>query len=155
MDLERKWMYQRLRRRGFRLTFPRRIILEALDRAKHHMSADEIYVALHKKYPQVGLTTVYRTLELLAKLKLINKFDFGDGRFRYELKDEEEGHHHHLVCRRCGKVVDYKDFIKEETDLVERIGERLSKKYSFNIESHQVRFYGLCKECTSREEMVS
>lgn len=115
-----KWIYEKVRRGGFKLTFPRQIILEMLEKAEHHMSADEIYIALHKKYSQVGLTTVYRTLELLAKLKLINKFDFDDGRFRYELKDDKANHHHHhhLICKRCGKVVDYKDFIKEE----DRIG---------------------------------
>ena len=74
-----------IKENGFRLTFPRKIIVDILDKAKHHMSADEIYVVLHKKYPRIGFTTVYRTLDLLVRLGLINKFDFGEGKFRYKL----------------------------------------------------------------------
>ncbi len=147
MPLGPRWLYEQVKTKGFRLTFPRQVILEILNKATHHMSADEIYFSLHKKYPQIGLATVYRTLELLARLRLINKFDFGDGRFRYELRGKEEDHHHHLICKECGKVIDYKEFVNEETELIKKIEARLSKKYSFKIESHQLHFYGICKEC--------
>ena len=85
---------------------------------------------------------------MLARLGLINKFDFGDGRSRYELKKEE--HHHHLICRECGKVIDYKEFVDEEIELIKKIEECLSKKYSFKIEFHQIHFYGICKECSEK-----
>jgi len=147
-----RWLYERIRSQGFKLTLPRQLILDMLNKTKHHLSADEIYIFLRRRYPQIGLTTVYRTLEMLVRLGLINKFDFGDGRFRYELKGKEE-HHHHLICKECGKVIDYRDFIDEETNLVKKIEQRLSEKYGFKIESHQLRFYGICKDCKERRRV--
>ena len=147
MPLGPRWIYDKVRGEGFRLTFPRQVILDILDKTEHHMSAEEIYIELHKKYPSIGLTTIYRTLDMLANLDIVNKFDFGDGRARYELKGVQEKHHHHLICRGCGRIIDYKDFIDEETQLVKKIEERLSKKYRFRIDTHQFHFYGLCNEC--------
>lgn len=140
-----------IKENGFRLTFPRKIIVDILDKAKHHMSADEIYVVLHKKYPRIGFTTVYRTLDLLVRLGLINKFDFGEGKFRYELKTTKS-HHHHLICQSCGAVLDCKDFINEETELIARIEERLSRRYTFKINDHLLHFYGLCPVCGRKDK---
>ena len=141
-----RWLYERIRSQGFKLTLPRQLILDMLNKTKHHLSADEIYIFLRRRYPQIGLTTVYRTLEMLTRLGLINKFDFGDGRSRYELKKEE--HHHHLICKKCGKVIDCKEFVDEEAALIKKIEESLSKKYSFKINFHRIYFYGICKECS-------
>ena len=148
------WWHRRLRGRGYRITVPRQIILEVLSRTSRHLSAEDIYIEVHRIYPQVGLTTVYRTLELLMRMGLIYKFDFGDGRARYELAEGPQGelHHHHLICRGCGRVVDYTDFIEEEVDLLQKTEKGLSKKYNFKIQSHLIQFYGLCAECRKREE---
>ncbi|MGB3114427.1 MAG: Fur family transcriptional regulator, partial [Candidatus Omnitrophota bacterium] len=81
----RPWMHGRFRGHGYRLTMPRKAILEVLSKAEKHLSAEEVYLRVHKIYPNVGLTTVYRTLELLVQMGVIYKFDFGDGRARYEL----------------------------------------------------------------------
>ena len=72
-----------------------------------------------------------------------------DDKARYEFADPTgaKGHHHHLVCRACGKIVDYKDFINEETELLRRAEEGLKKKYGFRIDSHVIQFYGLCPKC--------
>jgi len=136
------------RHHGFRCTLPRDVILDALYKAKSHLSAEDIYFKIHSLYPHIGLTTVYRTLDLLSRMGLITKFDFGDGRARYEfVREGEDSHHHHLVCRKCGKVIDYSDFIKEETKLVKETEKELSKKYDFEIDSHQIYFQGLCSKC--------
>jgi Fur family ferric uptake transcriptional regulator len=99
-------------------------------------------------YPGIGLTTIYRTLELLHRLDLVHKVAAGDGQSRYALKREDKGdHHHHLICTRCGKIVDYRDFVQEELELVKKIEEALAKKHSFVITDHNIEFLGLCEKC--------
>ncbi|HOX22191.1 MAG TPA: transcriptional repressor [Elusimicrobiales bacterium] len=131
------------------MTLPRQMILDFLHSKGGHLSVEEIHLALREKLPSMGLTTVYRTLELLMEFGLVHKFDFGDGRARYEFAEGPAslGHHHHLVCTSCKRIIDYTDFIKEETELMRRTEEGLSKKYNFSIKSHQLQFYGLCANC--------
>ena len=78
-----------------------------------------------------------------------SKFDFGDGRARYELAEGPKGerHHHHLVCTNCSRVIDYTDFIDEEKDLLDKAEKGLSKKHNFKINGHSIQFYGLCNKC--------
>jgi len=135
------------------MTVPRQAILNALSKTSKHLSAEDVYVAVHKIYPNVGLTTVYRTLELLVRMGLVFKFDFGDGRARYELSEGPKGvrHHHHLVCTNCGRAIDYTDFIDEEVELLNRTEKGLSKKYNFEITNHLIQFYGLCDSCRNKK----
>jgi Fur family ferric uptake transcriptional regulator len=144
-----RWWDGRLRKHSYRVTVPRRAILDVLSKEEKHLSAEDVFLKVHKKYPDIGLTTVYRTLNLLTQLGLVLKFDFGDGKARYELSSgpENKGHHHHLVCTKCNKVIDYNDFIEEEEKLLKKIEKLLSKKYNFEITDHLVRFYGLCEQC--------
>jgi Fur family transcriptional regulator, ferric uptake regulator len=134
---------------GYRFTMPRKVIIDVLQKTKKHLSAEEIYFEAHKLVPQVGLTTVYRTLDLLTDMGVISKCDFGDGRARYELIDgsKEEHHHHHLVCTKCKSVIDYSEFIDEELEFLKRAEKGLSKKYSFDIQDHIIQFYGICEKC--------
>ena len=142
------WWHGKLRGWGYRMTIPRQVILDLLNRSSKHLSAEDIYLAVHRTYPGIGLTTVYRTLDLLEQMGLINKFDFGDGRSRYELSQGPQWrHHHHLVCTKCGRIIDYTDFVTEEVKLLSKIEESLSKKYNFKINTHQLHFYGLCEKC--------
>ena len=143
------WWHGRFKRGGFRITLPRQEILNVLILTKRHLSAEDIYLNVHKKYPAVGLTTVYRTLELLVNMGLLRRFDFGDGRARYELIGGPKGavHHHHLVCTNCGRVIDYTEFIDDEKELLDKTEKGLSKKYNFKILDHQLSFFGLCSQC--------
>jgi Fur family ferric uptake transcriptional regulator len=119
-----------------------------MSRTSRHLSAKDIYAALYKMYPGIGLTTVYRTLDLLVRMGLINKFTFGDGPSRYEYQSEDKkGHHHHIVCSKCGKIIDYSDFLEEELELVDKTEKHLSKKYNFKVLGHNIEFYGLCEKC--------
>ena len=146
------WIHGKFKGCGYRLTVPRQAILDVLSKTTEHLSAEDIYLAVHEAHPSVGLTTVYRTLELLIQMGLIFKFDFGDGRARYELVEGPKsiGHHHHLVCTVCGRIVDYTDFIDEEIDLLKQTEKGLSKKYKFKITNHLIQFYGQCDACQNK-----
>ena len=147
------WWRGRFRGCGYRLTVPREAILEMLSKTSKHLSAEEVYMSVHRLIPHIGLTTVYRTLEILVGMGLVHKFDFGDGRARFELAIGPKGprHHHHLVCTDCGRVVDYTDFIDEEKELLARTERGLEKKYNFKISNHLIQFYGLCDRCRGKK----
>ena len=144
---------QRVRRhmgRGHfhRWTAPREAILQLLSSSSKHMSAKEIYATTHRHYPGIGMTTVYRTLDLLHRMGLIHKFAVGDGHSKYEFaSDETKEHHHHLICTNCGKIIDYSEFVNEELALVKKIEGQLSAKYNFKINDHNIEFMGLCQKC--------
>jgi Fur family ferric uptake transcriptional regulator len=138
----------RFRENVCRWTVPREVILSLLSRTTEHLTAKDIYGSLYSLYPGIGLTTIYRTLELLYRLGLVHKVAAGDGQSRYALKREEKGdHHHHLICTRCGKIIDYRDFIQEELELVKKTEEALAKKHNFAITDHNIEFLGLCEKC--------
>ena len=131
-----------------RWTMPREAILELLSKSSKHMSAKEIYASLYDSYPGMGLTTVYRTLDLLARMGIVTKLTLGDGQSRYEFKSrEKEDHHHHLICTSCGRIIDYSEFLEEELSLVKKTEERLEKKFNFVIQDHNIEFLGLCEKC--------
>jgi len=143
------WWHGRFRGCGYRVTVPREAILDMLSKSDKHLSAEDIYMKVHTRYPAIGLTTIYRTLELLINMGLIFKFDFGDGRARYELVKGPKGkvHHHHLICTNCNRIIDYTDFIDEEIKLLEQTEKELLKKYNFKSTNHLIQFYGLCEKC--------
>lgn len=143
------WWHGKFRGCGYRITTGREAILDILSKSDRHLSAEDIYLKVHPKYPNIGLTTVYRTLDVLASLGLIFKFDFGDKRARYELAAGPKGayHHHHLICTGCNRVIDYTDFIDEEVELLNQTEKSLTKKYDFKITNHLIQFYGLCNTC--------
>lgn len=146
------WWHIKLRGCGYRLTPGREAILDILSKSEGHLSAEDLYMKLHPKYPNIGLTTIYRTLDVLANLGLILKFDFGDKRARYELAEGPKGaqHHHHLICTSCKRVIDYTDFIDEEVKLLNETEKGLCQKYEFKITNHLIQFYGLCKICAKK-----
>ncbi|MCP4651339.1 MAG: transcriptional repressor [PVC group bacterium] len=146
------WWHGRFRGCGYRITAGREAILDTLMIADKHLSAEDIYNKIHNAYPAVGLTTVYRTLEILVTMNLVFKFDFGDGRARYELVEgsKKSHHHHHLVCKECNRIIEYTDFINDEIELLKKTEKGLSKKYNFEIISHIIQFYGICEKCKKK-----
>jgi Fur family ferric uptake transcriptional regulator len=112
------------------------------------MSAKEIHASLYSLYPGIGLTTVYRTLELLHRLGFVQKTSARDGQSRYELRSrDQKDHHHHLICTKCGRIIDYRDFVREELELVRKTEDALAKKHNFHIQDHNIEFLGLCEKC--------
>jgi Fur family ferric uptake transcriptional regulator len=145
-----KWQY-RMCGQVARWTLPRDVILGLLSQTDKHLSAKEIYASLYKMYPGIGLTTVYRTLDLLARMGIVTRVSIGDGQNRYELKgDSKKDHHHHLVCSRCGKIINYRDFVQEELELVKKTEKGLAERYNFVIKDHNIEFQGLCENCQSK-----
>lgn len=133
---------KKLAERDYKLTNQRRIILEAfLGKGVGHLSAEDLYMMVKKAHPEIGLATVYRTLDLLAELDVLQKMNFGDGRARYELNQSELHHHHHLVCLNCGLVTEFND------DLLDTLEDVVSRKSGFKIIDHDLKFFGYCKKC--------
>lgn len=137
---------------GYRMTRPREAILDVLGKTKDHLSAEEIYLSVHEFYPNIGLTTVYRNLELLVEMGMVMKFDFGQGKAKYELTDQYsgKGHHHHLVCLKCFRVIDYNEFMEDELQFLKNAQQGLSKKYDFEITGHLIQFQGYCSQCKGK-----
>jgi len=154
MPYKKHECYNKFKGCGHRITVGRKAIFDVFMNTKGHLSAEEVYLKVREKYPSVGLTTVYRTLDLLANMCMLLKFDFGDGRARYEMIDntDEKSHHHHLVCRKCKKIIDYTDFIDEEIEFLKKTEKALSEKYNFEIKNHILQFCGLCSDCKKIKE---
>jgi len=142
------WWRGQFKNAGFRLTLPRQAVLNVLTKTRRHLSAEEIFFLVHRNYPGIGLATVYRTLDLLSSMNLVLKFDFGEGRSRYELAGKSgKRYHQHLVCVRCGRIIDFSDFPEKEKDFVRELEIELSRRYEFKINSHRIYFHGICKKC--------
>ncbi len=129
-----------LRERGYRLTPQRMIVLEAIEGADYHISAEEIHTKAHAKYPHINISTVYRTLELLKELGLVAETDLGGGRLIYH--PVGKAHHHHLVCRKCGKVQDI------DESVFERLRDEIGQKYGFDAEFEHMAIFGTCRSCS-------
>ena len=135
--------HETLQKKGHRLTPQRMLVIEALHSADKHISAEEIYGQLHSRYPYANISTVYRTLELLKKLNLVMETDFGEGRVRYHVA--EKGHHHHLVCHSCGKIIDL-----EEAALYP-LKDTLFQKYGFDADLRHLALSGECSRCRGKK----
>ena len=148
------WWHNRFYSAGCRLTAPREIVINILLKTYKHLSVEEIYLEALKVNPSIGLTTIYRTLDLLTQIGVVQKFDFGDRKARYEMTNESKNveHHHHLICIRCKKIINYNDYVDEELQLMKKTEEALSKKHHFKISHHTIHFYGLCEECQKMQK---
>jgi len=128
-----------LRRHSYKLTPQRRAVIQAIASSQDHLTPAGIYEKVHQDHPNIGLVTIYRTLDMLAKLELICELHAGGSCHSYTISTPE--HHHHLICANCGKVVDFTGY-----DLGE-LEQRLSLETGFEIEDHLLEFVGLCRVC--------
>lgn len=119
-------------------------IVEVFEEKKKHLSAEEVYECLRAKKKKVGMATVYRNLDLLLRMGILRKVNFGDGKEHYEMI-RQALQHHHLICTRCGEVIDCGDV--EDATFFERLREDFARKYRFSVASYHVSFYGLCARC--------
>ncbi|MFE8702598.1 Fur family transcriptional regulator [Cytobacillus sp. FJAT-54145] len=118
-----------------------------LEHEEDHLSAEDVYLLVKEKSPEIGLATVYRTLELLTELKIVDKINFGDGVSRYDLRQEGAAHfHHHLVCIECGSVAEIQE------DLLEDVETIVERDWHFKIKDHRLTFHGICQKCQQKEE---
>lgn len=149
--MEQGWFKEILHGRGLKMTNQRLLILETM--AGHpgeHLTAEEIHDLAKEKNPEIGLATIYRTLQVLVELQVIDKVSFDDGFVRYELgktgKDSNSHHHHHAICQRCGAVISF------EGDLLEKLEKALYDTEGFTVTDHEVKLLGYCRECTKKKE---
>ncbi len=138
---------EQMKSKGYKLTPQRRAVLDVVIESEgKHLSTEEVYDIVKKDCPEIGLATVYRTLQLLEKIGVVCKLNFDDGCNRYELVQADHPHqHHHLICNICGVVEEVEDV------LLESLENKVETKYSFKITNHDVKFYGICKKCSEKK----
>ena len=137
---EKEILREHITRHKMKQTRQRELILETFIKTGGHISAEELYQKVVKNDPSIGLATVYRTLTLLCQCGLAQQQEFGEGRTRFEIVQEYK-HHDHLICTKCGKIIEF-----EDCD-IERHQEQVASVHGFTIYTHKLEIYGLCREC--------
>lgn len=132
---------ERLRAAGYKLTPARQAVLDSIPAADEHLNPAEILTQGRTRYPALGRATVYRTLELLTTLGIVRPIYIGETGPTYI---RAQGGHHHLVCSRCGVMVDFDRCVADE------MVADLHARYGFTITSHLLEFYGLCSSCQAQ-----
>ncbi len=130
-----------LKAKGLKLTPQRRLILDIIHDTHSHLTAEDILNYVQSRAPGVNKSTVYRTLELLEELGCVFKSEIGN-KFIYH--HAEEGHHHHLVCRSCGRSIECNE------DLLLPIERTIHEKYGFKADFRHVVISGLCRNCRTK-----
>lgn len=146
MAVDREGFKTLLKNKGLKITNQRLLVLEALSACPdRHLTAEEIYEIVKTDCPEIGLATVYRTIQLLFELHLIDRINLDDGFVRYEIgtakESESKHHHHHLICQKCGSIVSFED------DLLEELEDKILNTTGFWVINHEVKLYGYCKKC--------
>jgi Fur family transcriptional regulator, ferric uptake regulator len=129
---------------GYRRGGARRAILELLDEQACALSAIEIQRALSRRNRDVSRASVYRVMEELEEIGLIQRVEVGHGMVRYEAVRRGRGHHHHLVCDHCGRLEPFTD------EGLERAIRRLSDRLPLRVSEHEIVIHGACTSCTVR-----
>lgn len=128
-----------LRSDGGRVTIGRRAIVTALLTAKdHHLTADDVTRVVQRDHPDVHVSTIYRTLDTLERLRVINRVSLGSGGAVYHPADHV---HHHLICEVCGTVIELDD------DALAPLGDDLERRHGFTLSPHPVSLNGRCQDC--------
>ena len=139
-----------LREKGLKVTSQRLMVLNILSaHGDEPLTVEEIYDLAKEESPEIGLATIYRTVQVLLELHVIEKVTFDDGFARYELNGEETGsghRHHHAICTQCGKVYSL------ETDLLDTLEKQVFESLGFEVTDHEVKLYGLCSACRRKAQ---
>src|SRR5438067_10512004 len=128
-----------LKQRGLRMTPQRQLILDAVAAMHGHVSVDQVYQHVVRVFPDVNISTVYRTMEVLEELGVVRHTHFHDGVAQYERTDAAR--HHHMVCSRCGADA--------EVDLavLQPLAEELKRRYGFEVDLAHSAIIGVCRRC--------
>ena len=128
----------RLRERGGRVTAPRQAIIAALLDADGHVTAETLAEVVQDGHPEIHRATIYRTLDTLTDLEVVNHVHLGHGPAVYHLVDDA---HHHLVCDDCGAIVEV------PPNTFDALGRRLERDYGFRLDAHHFALGGHCRDC--------
>ena len=140
---------KKLKEKGLKVTHQRLLVLSVLEQNNgKHMTAEDIYELVSEECPEIGLATIYRTLQLLRDMQLVDRINLDDGCVRYEighlLGDGAKHNHHHLICRGCGRVVPF------DGDLLDDLERHIEESIGFHVLDHELKFYGLCRDCMKK-----
>ena len=125
--------------KGRAVTSQRKLLLDILRKSGGHISAKELYSRASRRNESISLATVYRSLQLFKELDLVEERRLGQVFCTYEMKESAE--HQHLVCRSCGKVIEF------ESPLIRRLVEALKHEHGFNLTKIELYMEGYCQEC--------
>ena len=153
MSISQEKFKEMLKEKGLKVTNQRLLVLQVLaEHGDEHMTAEDIFELVKEDYPEIGLATIYRTVQLLLDMQLVDRIMLDDGCVRYEIGDfldEQEGHRHydhHLICTECGNVSAFRD------DLLEDLEAYIEKETGFQVTDHELKFYGVCRKCREEKE---
>ena len=137
-----------LRGKGLKVTSQRLLVLQIM--AEHpgeHLTTEQIFDLVRKTNPEIGLATIYRTVQVLVDLHLIDKISFAYDVPRHELRGSNtKHHHHHAICLGCGEVFSFED------DLLENLEAAVEERLGFAVVDHEVKLYGYCRDCREKME---
>ena len=139
MRLTERKVASALRRHSYKLTPQRRAVVHAIISSQDHLTPTTIFRKANQDHPNIGLVTIYRTLEILTELGLICELHAGGICRSYTISTPQ--HHHHLICSNCRIVIDFTGHHLSELE------QSLSKESGFRIDSHLLEFVGLCQDC--------
>ncbi|HZA51823.1 MAG TPA: transcriptional repressor [Myxococcaceae bacterium] len=125
---------------GLKSTRQRSLIIDTFFGLEGHHTVEELWARVRAKDPKVSVATVYRTMKLLSDCGLAHARNFGDGHTRYEAAVGRH-HHDHLICTRCGLIIEF------ENDRIEALQEAVARRHAFQVLSHKMELYGLCRDC--------
>lgn len=138
---EQKKLADYLERRKLKHTKQREAILDVFLKATGHITGEALYQRVRKSHPQIGYTTVHRTMKLLCDAGLASERHFEGGVTSYEI---EHAHHDHIICVRCNKIVEF------ECEAIEQLQDEIVAREGFKLLHHRHELYGLCPECQKR-----
>jgi Fe2+ or Zn2+ uptake regulation protein len=130
---------RKLNSAGKRFTHQRALVMDIVRQGHGHLDADEIFRRAREREPRLSLSTVYRTLQMMKELILVEELHFGEDHHHYEVKPAEE--HHHLVCLGCGRVIEF------SYPLSRRLKREVPEVKSFDISEAEIRVAGYCERC--------
>jgi Fur family ferric uptake transcriptional regulator len=137
-EVERQALARYLESHQLKHTRQREAILDAFLDAEEHLTSEELFQRVREDHPNIGYTTVYRTMKLLCDAGLAIERHFEDGVTRYEIEHE---HHDHLVCTKCGKIIEF------ECSMIEKAQNQIADHYGFRVLRHRHELYGHCSSC--------
>lgn len=130
-----------LREQGLPVTHQREAVAEVVFGSQEHLSVDDLEGRLRERGDRIGKATIYRTLDLLVRSRLVEEHDFGEGFKRYEHRLSRQPVHEHLVCLECGKVIEF------QSPEIQAVEDRVRGEFGFLPARHRLEIYGLCREC--------
>ncbi len=149
MDRSASSFHRLLKNRGLKSTRQRdAIITMFMESGKDHLSVDELYQRVRQRNPKIGYATVYRTLRLMAQSGWASSCQFDNRTARFERQTEGQ-HHDHLICRGCGKIVEF------ENPHIEALQAHIARENGFKIFEHKLELYGSCSACLFKGKRMS